>query len=309
MYKRLSILIIALASILCFSCKKTDLTPAYIEITQEDVNNCIDVSGFNETHDLNFDDEQLNALQQHTFTHINVYVNNKNLGCWPLPCKVPVLDLDDTDSSTLIILPAFRRTGMSNTVDGYPFLNVLRQKVMLKRGGTYHVSEHPLSYIYSPYASFPYLETFSNSTSFTPTDTANQITFNPMQYEGRLVGGLTLNDQNGLSFDVTSTNITVPVYNYSTYLEITYKTDNNMEVGMKLSTGYSSNTVHQLGGMYPTNGEWKTIYFELSSVIGGYHYTGSDLTTINLVLTGVGDKGKDTHYYIDNIKVVYIPIA
>lgn len=309
MHRKLHILTIILASVVCFSCNKPDLTPAYIDITKEDVNNCIDVSRFNEMHDLNYDTEQLNALQQHTFTHVNVYVNNKNLGCWPLPCKVPVLDINDADSSTLVILPAFRRTGMSNTVDGYPFLNVLRQKVMLKRGQTYHVADNPLSYIYSPYASFPYLETFSNSTSFTPMDTTNSLTFLPMQYDGRLVGGITLNDQNGLNFDVTSTTIILPVYNYSIYMEVTYKTEGNMEVGMKLSTGTYSNTVHQLGGIYPSNGEWKTIYFDLTSVIHGYHATGTDYTSVNLILTGVGDKGKNTHYYIDNIKVVYIPTA
>lgn len=301
---------IATAVILLGSCHKVDLTPAYIEITQEDVNNCIDVSGFNESHDLNYDAEQLNSLQQHTFTHVNVYVNNKNLGCWPLPCKVPVLDLTGTDSSTLVILPCFRMTGMSNTVQGYPFLNVLRQKVMLKRGSTYKVSENPLSYIYSSYTTFPYLETFSNSTSFTPIDTnASTQTFHPMTEDGRMVGGITLNNQNGLSFDVSSTDITLPIYNYYVYMEVTYKTENNMDVGLKISTGTHSNTIHQLGGIYPTNGEWKTIYFDLSSVLMGYHASPGTWTIANLVLTGIGEENKDTHFYIDNIKVIYQPSA
>lgn len=294
----------------CASCDKTDLTPAYINITYDDVNGCIDVSRFNEMHDLNFDSEQLEALTQHTFTHVNVYVNNKNLGCWPLPCKVPVLDINNVDSSTLIILPAFRQTGMSNTVQGYPFLNVLRQKVMLKRGETYHITQNPLSYIYSPYASFPYFETFSNSSSFSPTDTSGStLTFQPTTEDGRKVGKILLNDQNGLNFDVISNGITLPIYNYYVYLEITYKTESNMEVGLKMSTDNTPNSIHQLGGIYPTNGEWKTIYFNLGSVLLGYHLTGSSWTEANIVLTGIGAKGKDTHFYIDNIKVIYEPSA
>ena len=39
------------------SCKPTDLTPAYIHVTLEDFENCIDVSKFNEMHDANYDQE------------------------------------------------------------------------------------------------------------------------------------------------------------------------------------------------------------------------------------------------------------
>lgn len=307
--RQLTTVIILLVSLL-LGCNETDLTPAYIEITADDVNHCIDVTQFNEMHDLNFDDEQLNALQQHSFTHVNVYVNNKNLGCWPLPCKVPVLNVSNTDSSTLVVLPCFRKTGMSNTVQGYPFLNVLRQNVLLKKGATYKVSENPLNYIYSSYSTFPYLETFSNSSSFVPSDTSNSnLTFYPMIKDGRMVGGLTLNNQNGLNFDVKSTSITLPVYNYYVYLEVTYKTQSNMEVGLQLSTGSNPYTIHQLGGMYATNGEWKTIYFDLSSVIMGYHAGSGYWTNANIVLTGVGESNKDTEFYIDNIKVIYAPAA
>ena len=100
------------------SCKRVDLIPAYIVITPEDFENCIDVSNFNETHDQNFDQDKLTALTRHKFTHVNVYVNNKNLGCWELPCKVPVLDVNNTDSCTLIMLPAFPMSGMANTISG-----------------------------------------------------------------------------------------------------------------------------------------------------------------------------------------------
>ena len=94
------------------SCKRSDLTPAYIVATPEDFEGCIDVSNFNETHDQNFDQDQLTALTRHKFTHVNLYVNNKNLGCWELPCKVPVLDVDNSDSCKLVLIPAFPMSGM-----------------------------------------------------------------------------------------------------------------------------------------------------------------------------------------------------
>lgn len=290
------------------NCKQPNLTPAYIQINPEDINNCVDISNFNASHGVNYDSEQLSAFQQHNFTHVNVYVNGKNLGCWQVPCKVPVLDLTDGDTSNVYILPAFRKTGMSNTIQGYPFFNVLQKRILLKRGETYTFAEDPLSFVYSSYATCPYLETFSNSSSFTPKDSINYpITFQPVQYDGRTVGAITLNNANGLSFDVASIPITLPVRNYYQYLEITYNIESNMDVALQLSTAQHPNSVFPLGGMYATNGEWKTIYFEIASTIQDEHYTSSSATNATIVLSGIGDANKNTHYYIDNIKIVYEP--
>ncbi|MBR4136601.1 MAG: hypothetical protein IKU03_09410 [Bacteroidales bacterium] len=291
-------------------CHRTDLTPAYIEIQYEDINNCFDVTNFNETHNLTYDSEQLGALLKHNFTHCNVYVNNKNLGCWQVPCRVPVLDINEGDSATVVILPAFRMTGMDNTVTGYPFINILRQKVMLQRGHTYHVSENPLSYIYSPAITIPFLETFSNTSPFSPTDTSiSHTTFVPTVVEGRTAGEIVLNAGTNQSFDVTSSAFQVPVRNYYVFLEVTYKTEGNLEIGLKMSTAVRPNEVHQIGGIYPSDGEWKTIYFNLANTLYSNHYSGGDASNINLVLTGSGKANQETRYYIDDIKVIYIPRA
>lgn len=287
------------------SCGKTDVTPAYIHIEYNDVNGRIDVSTFNEDHETNLDEEELNSLTQQNFTHVNVYVDGNNLGCWELPCNVPVLDITEGDSVSLVVLPCFRKTGMSNTIQGYPFLNALKETVLLTRGETYNVSANPMKYLYSSYAYIPFMETFSNSTDFTPTDSVNNaLNFLPQVVENRNVGAITLNDQNGLSFDVTSSYITVPIFNYYVYLELTYKIENSMEIGLTVSTATYPNTVHQLGGIYATD-EWKTIYFDLSNVIQSYNATSSTITAIKLILTGLGDSGKNTHFYIDNMKVIY----
>ena len=291
--------------LLAASCKQPNLTPAYILITPEDINNCVDVSNFNETHGTSYDEEQLSAFQQHTFTHVNVYVNGKNLGCWEVPCKVPVLDMNGEDTASVVILPAFRKTGMTNTVMGYPFFNVLLKKILLKPGETYAFSDDPLSFRYTSYSDCPYLETFINSSSFSSTDTAHNITFVPDHHDGRSVGFISLTSDD--YFDVATPYIKLPARNYYVMLEVTYKIDANMEVGLKLSTGQYSNTVHSLGGMYATDGEWKTIYFDLAKVISSYHYTGTAWTTASIVLTGIGEKNKNTNFYIDNIKIIYEP--
>ena len=295
------------------SCKRTDLTPAYIVVTPEDFENCIDVSNFNETHNLNYDQEQLTALTRHKFTHVNIYVNNKNLGCWELPCKVPVLDVDNSDSCTLVLIPAFPMSGMGNTIAGYPFLNISRQRVLLQKGRVYEVAQNRPKFVYSEYARFPYFETFSNSTSFSPvpspSSTQNEITFLPVAYEDKNVGEIVLNDAVGQHFDVQSTAFPVPVGSYRVVLEVRYKTEGKMDISAKMASAYYPNRWYSIGGINASPNEWKTIHFDLTNTINSNYGSSGNSTDFVLMLTGVGEEGEETRYYIDDIKVVYIRTA
>ncbi len=310
--KKYIYLVISIITAVLFlnSCKKPDLTPVYIHVTPEDFENCIDVSNFNETHNQNFDQEQLEALTRHKFTHVNVYVNNKNLGCWELPCKVPVLDINSNDTSTLVLIPAFPMTGMGNTIQGYPFLNICRQKVVLQKGTTYEVSQNPPKYVYSEYARFPYFETFSNSTSFTASyPNRTPLTFLPVSVEGKNVGEIIMSDDTYQSFDVYSSPIIAPVGSYRVLLEVRYKSDCNVDVSLKMSTAFNPNTAYSVGGFFKSPDEWKTIHFDLSSTINAYHSSAGNSTEMTLVLMGAGKAGQVNHVYIDDIKVIYIRTA
>lgn len=308
-------LITSILSILLFfnSCKNPDLTPVYIHVTEAALEDCIDVSNFNETHDQNFDQEHLEALKRHKFTHVNVYVNNKNLGCWELPCKVPVLDVSGVDTSTLILIPAFPMTGMANTIWGYPFLNICRQRVILQKGTTYEAEQNPPRYVYSEYARFPYFETFSNSTSFVASDTSStsrsKLNLLPVSYEGKKVGELIMSDSTAQSFDVSSSKFLVPVGSYRVVLEIRYKTDCDIDVALKMSTAYNPYMAYSVGGFYASPNEWKTIHFDLSNTINNYHSTAGSASEATLILTGAGKHGTVSRVDIDDIKVVYIRTA
>ncbi len=292
------------------SCKEPDLTPVYLHITPEDFVNCIDVTTFNETHDQNFDQEHLLALTRHDFTHVNVYMNNKNLGCWELPCDVPVLDVNSMDTCTLVLIPAFPLSGMSNTIMGYPFVNICRQKLLLQKGTTYNVSQDPPIFVYSEYAKFPYFETFSNSTSFSPSATSlNSQNLLPTSFDGKNVGEVILSDENGLSFDVISTPFVAPVGSYRVMLEIRYRTEANISAAIKMSTGYNPYYAHPIGGIYASPDKWKTIHFDLTNTINTNHSGSGNSTQLNLILNGTGDEGKVSRIDIDDIKVIFIRTA
>lgn len=308
-YILLIISIIAVV-LLVNSCKEPDLTPVYLYITPEDFVNCIDVSNFNETHDQNFDQEHLIALTRHDFTHVNVYVNNKNLGCWELPCKVPVLDVSNIDTCTLVLIPAFPLSGMTNTIMGYPFINICRQKLLLEKGTTYEVSQNRPKFVYSEYAKFPYFETFSNSTSFAPSaSSTNGQNLIPTTYDGKNVGEVILSDENGLSFDVTSSPFVAPVGSYRVMLEVRYRTEANMSVFVKMATAYNPSYAYPIGGIYASPDKWKTIHFDLTNTINGNHSGTGSATELKLILSGVGDEGKESRIDIDDIKVIFIRTA
>lgn len=293
------------------SCKRSDLTPAYIVATPEDFEGCIDVSNFNETHDQNFDQDQLTALTRHKFTHVNLYVNNKNLGCWELPCKVPVLDVDNSDSCKLVLIPAFPMSGMGNTISGYPFINITRQRVLLQKDHVYEVAQERPKYVYSEYARFPYFETFANSTSFSPVPSPTQtnLTFMPVSIEDKNVGEIILNDAAGQHFDVQSTAFPVPVGSYRVVLEVRYKTEGKMDISAKMSNAYYPHRWYSVGGINASPNEWKTIHFDLTNTINSNHGTAGNATELTLMLAGVGKDGEETRFYIDDIKVIYIRTA
>ena len=293
------------------SCKRSDLTPAYIVATPEDFEGCIDVSNFNETHDQNFDQDQLTALTRHKFTHVNLYVNNKNLGCWELPCKVPVLDVDNSDSCKLVLIPAFPMSGMGNTISGYPFINITRQRVLLQKDHVYEVAQERPKYVYSENARFPYFETFANSTSFSPVPSPTQtnLTFMPVSIEDKNVGEIILNDAAGQHFDVQSTAFPVPVGSYRVVLEVRYKTEGKMDISAKMSNAYYPHRWYSVGGINASPNEWKTIHFDLTNTINSNHGTAGNTTELTLMLAGVGKDGEETRFYIDDIKVIYIRTA
>ncbi|MEG1556462.1 MAG: hypothetical protein RR356_07040, partial [Bacteroidales bacterium] len=95
-------------SFLMLGCDKTDLTPGFIEISVDDLANVVDVTDFNTVHGTSYDSYELATVAHNFFTNVNVYVDGENLGCWELPCKVPVLGLKG-DSAIVQLVPCFRK--------------------------------------------------------------------------------------------------------------------------------------------------------------------------------------------------------
>jgi len=84
--------------ILFFSCKKQDITPIYLSLSEKDFSDCIDVSNFNKNHETVYDSVELNIIKQQNFRDVFVSLNGQELGFWNLSanpvtgsCKIPLL--------------------------------------------------------------------------------------------------------------------------------------------------------------------------------------------------------------------------
>ena len=298
--------------VLCFcSCKdKHDYTPAILEISEDAFDDCFNISNYNLEHDEQITDEdKLRAMKQHKFTHVYVAYGGDALGVWELPCSVPILDVNGSDSSYVNIIPCFKKNGQSSTIKGYGYIKSYKLPVMLQKGATTYLNKETMHefYEYHKYATFKMIEPFSSQNSFSPHNPLLSIVnfecvTDPEDPSNR-IGLLTLNsDSLRESFEVTTSDITVPV-NYQTYLEIRYKCENDLNIELYAPSYYN---VYPCGGLYATD-EWETAYINLDEHLVNIYNSGSVFSgniQFRILLSGSKLSDRTTHYFIDYVKVI-----
>ena len=309
MGKRALPLIILVCVLLLSACKEPDLTPSYIEVAKEDVT--MNMYNFNTLHNTNFDEFELAAIADQNFSDIWITADGTNLGTWEMPCKLPLLD---RDSVLLSLTPGILMNGQSTTRPKYPFVQAFKKRFFFEKEGVTKVKAS-IQYYNNVY--FPLVETFegagitftkrdSTRVEFTRTTDPDLIYRNPSQ-PGALnmtSGVLTLPDTI-TSFEVISEELQLPGQGYPVFLEMNYKCDKEMYVGLLTHQTTSAVVIHDpLVNIRPTD-QWKKIYINLTQCIGRRFLTAKNY---QIIISSVKDKTdtNDAHFYFDNIKVVYI---
>jgi hypothetical protein len=293
--------------ILFTACNNTDLTPAYLEITEEQLVDLIDVTHYNQTHEANYDVHELAAIRSSLFRNVWVTVNNDNRGIYKLPCKIPILK---EDSCTVSIMPGIWLNGSSSSVPAYPYISSYKKNVFLMKGETTVFDASKISFSYVNNVTFPVLETFEAGTIFGKLESDTGATFQITTVDGDKVGLIALDYENTF-FDVVSSGLRLPGYGQYVFLEIDYKCDADFSVGLLLknANGYQS---HDALVNVAATDTWKKIYINLTQSISR-NYVGSDgyATDVQIYLSGFtnyDDNGNPapTNFYMDNIKVLYV---
>ena len=267
------------------ACKKGDQVPAYVAVSSVSLNASAE--------------EGSNSSK---ITDVWVSVNDRSLGSWELPARVPVLG---TGSATITITPAIKRNGSYDDRLRYPFYTTSSTTVDLVPEGT--VDLEPVV-SYAEGANF-WVEGFEDAGSdfavSTDSDTTlllyTEATDPGIVEHGNSCGGFVLDpDHERISL---YTNEDFLPSNGPAFIELDYSTDINLTVGITYLEGGVTRSEPWLV-LVPTaiNGglDWNKAYIDISSFMGTAGISQRDIYITASLPSGQAS----AHVYLDNVKLV-----
>jgi hypothetical protein len=238
-----------------------------------------------------------------------VYMDDNPLGVFPLPARIPIQADGQHDFK---IFAGIKADGISDRRRRYIFFKPFElNNFNLTRGeidtlnGTYQpvVTYYPSSdiNIWNEDFTDPFIPFFPDPAS----DTTMGRTITPGEFfEDGASAVLDLAPDQTLFFCVTEENFNFPTGGSSVFLELNYKTNNALTIGVRAESPGNTlnidNTV--LNPTYDDNGNlvWKKAYIELTEIVSSY-YTASAFEVYFKMTRQV----TDPIAYIDNVKVIY----
>lgn len=272
----------------CDDDKDSDLVPSYIHI-----------EGFTVTTDY----EQGTASQK--ITDAWVYLDETLIGAFELPATVPILA---DGMRNITVRPGIKINGVSNTRAIYPYLNSVTKSLNLTKDSI--VSLGTVNTTYRENVIFPLLENFEiNTASFDTTRKSTvplQITDNPslaFSYpnESGISSGMIQLVADTSIFEAVTTQIyDFPPAGSEVFLELNYKTENSLVVGVF----YRSIGIEVQRPLIVLNKSavWNKVYINLTVP----RYDTPNATDFRIFFGAQTDAGNSpATILVDNIKLVY----
>lgn len=272
----------------CDDKKDSDLVPAYLRI-----------DGFTITTDY----EQGTASQK--ITDAWVYLDETLIGAFELPATVPILA---EGKQNITLRPGIKINGISSTRAIYPYLNPIVLSLRLTKDSITDLGS--VGTRYRSNVIFPWLENFElNATSLDTTrksTVALQITENPALVfkfpgeSGTSSGMIQLVSDTSIFEAVTSEIYDFPPAGSEVFLEMNYKTENTLVVGVIYkSTGIQ---VQRPLMVLNKSDEWKKVYINLTVP----KYDTPNASDFRIFFGAQTDPGNtQATILLDNIKLVY----
>ena len=248
----LNTLLISLTIAITVSCEpKNDenLVPSYLKIDK-----------------INLTSTELQGSNSSNITDAWVYLDETLIGSFELPCTVPILS---NGKQTITIRPGIKLNGISNTRAVYPFYKEIKQEINLVRDS---VTDLTPTTTYEDKTEFPWLEGFEFSEITLDTTAKSTVgitrTNDPAQIfieSGNLFSGLVTMAQDSAIFEsVTKDHFEFPENGGYVFLEINYKINHPLVVGVFYTTG-DRRLQRPMVTLNKTD-EWKKIYINLTVV-------------------------------------------
>jgi len=235
----------------------------------------------------------------HNFSDAWVFVNDKVIGVFEVPFKIPVLM---NGTCNIKLYPTVRNNGISATKKIYPFVEKYEITAELVQNKTLKINPTTK---YSSYTQF-WIEDFEDAAIKLNTDPTSADTMivgnDPLIMKWNRYGISTLNstDTNWVAY--TSQELALPK-GEEVYLELDYYNTNAVVTGvLALSSPYKNNINIQLNPQSPSSVTWKKIYIDLREIVSNSAGANSFLMSFQ---AGLDDGDSEGKIVFDNIKVVH----
>lgn len=272
------------------SCDKEEPIPAYLVIDHID---------------LETNSNRTEGSDAHDIVDAWVYVDNKFIGVFEMPAKVPVLYQGKHEVS---IIAGIKKNGLSNERIIYPFYATYSEEIELEPAG-----EHEIFPVvtYRENIKFPWLEDFEDN-SISLQQSGSNSTIDSMFIE---TDPLLVYDYDGVDerysarADIdTGFQIfefaTIQLYDLprgeDVYLEFNFKSDLELIAGIYPITGSVVQGV-PIVNYFPST-EWKKAYVNLADDLNAAAYQGAQFRIFFAAMKNTHDPAK---VYLDNIKLVH----
>ncbi len=237
----------------------------------------------------------------HAITDCWLYVNNKLIGVFEVPFKVPVLE---SGIQSIQIEPGMKNSGSPTNRDIYPLMYGWYLTDTLEAGKVLTLSPE---FFYRP-VTFDLVENFEDiGIEFevsAESDTNIVLVSGANAQEGKSMY-VALDDERP-NFECRSSKLYEITKTGSAFLEISFKSTDVFSFGL-FSLEYTGSSLSELRKsvyiFYPSD-EWKTVYIDLN-----YHVRNASGTKFRLYFTCARPdeaENEKTEVFIDNVKLVYI---
>jgi hypothetical protein len=294
-------LFLFIIAFLHFSCKKPDITPAYLLLSEKDFQDCINMDNFNKEYKTDYDVNELKIISQQLFQDVHVSLNGQPLGFWRLPCTIPLLP-NYSGENNIRFIPCVRSPGAVVTTMQYNFLEPITQFFNMEREGEYRLND--FKFEYRKEISFPVLETFMQSTRFSRLDTVRSADINTNQKEdGRQVGKIELNDSLEY-FNLVTDYFPLRGQGVQHFWEISYKCDGEIPTYLNFRGAPSGVTIQNMAILPSTRGVWRKSYIDITEYVSRAAGNKSQIET-RLGISGMRDSEFTTaNFYLEYVKLI-----
>ena len=222
-------------------------------------------------------------------TAVWAYYNNEPLGVFDLPATIPIIA---NGTGKLTLRPGIAVNGFNNFMAPYPFYRSDTSSFVAAPGQT--INDLPKTTYYSS-CQFTPISTFDIAGSqFGLSSGSVHLIANNQ------VGEITLTGPNDtLSEDSSFVNFPIPL-NKDAYIELDYKCDVPIYVGLRADLAGVIFQKYYLGGINPST-HWQKFYLAVKDFEAQYK-----ATNYNVFIKAVLPAGQSTgKVYLDNIQLVY----